>query len=54
MVRDASDQEMLELALVENLQREDINPMEAAEAYRRLMTEFGLTQEQIAQRVGKS
>ncbi len=54
VVRDASDQEMLELALVENLQREDINPMEAADAYRRLMTEFDLTQEQIAHRVGKS
>jgi len=54
VVREASDQEMLELALVENLQREDINPMEAAEAYRRLMAEFGLTQEQVAARVGKS
>jgi len=54
VVREATDREMLELALVENLQREDINPMEAAEAYRRLMTEFGLTQEQVAERVGKS
>lgn len=54
VVREASNQEMLELALVENLQREDINPMEAAAAYRRLMTEFHLTQEQIAERVGKS
>ena len=54
VVREASDQEMLELALVENLQREDINPMEAAEAYRRLMSEFALTQEQVAERVGKS
>ena len=54
MVREASDQEMLELALVENLQREDINPLEAARAYWRLMNEFGLTQEQAAQRVGKS
>ena len=54
VVREASDQEMLELALVENLQREDINPLEAARAYWRLMNEFGLTQEQAAQRVGKS
>jgi ParB family chromosome partitioning protein len=54
VIREASDQEMLELALVENLQREDINPMEAAEAYRRLMGEFSLTQEQVAERVGKS
>jgi ParB family chromosome partitioning protein len=54
VVREAKDHEMLELALVENLQREDINPMEAAEAYRRLMDEFGLTQEQVARRVGKS
>jgi len=54
MVREASDQELLELALVENLQREDINPLEAARAYWRLMNEFGLTQEQAAQRVGKS
>jgi len=54
LVREASDRETLELALVENLQREDINPMEAAEAYRRLMSEFELTQEQVAERVGKS
>jgi ParB family chromosome partitioning protein len=54
VIREATDQEMLELALVENLQREDINPMEAAEAYRRLTAEFSLTQEQVAQRVGKS
>jgi ParB family chromosome partitioning protein len=48
-----SDRDMLELALVENLQREDLNPLEAAEAYHRLREEFGLTQEQIASRVGK-
>lgn len=53
-VREATDQEMLELALVENLQRSDINAAEAAEAYRRLTEEFGLTQEEVAQRVGKS
>ncbi len=54
ILREATDREMLELALVENLQREDINPMEAAEAYHRLMEEFGLTQEQVGERVGKS
>ena len=48
-----SDQERLELALVENLQREDLNAIEAAEAYGRLREEFGLTQERIAERVGK-
>ena len=45
---------MLRLALIENLQREELNPMEEAEAYHRLMTEFSLTQEVVAQRVGKS
>jgi len=54
VVREASDREMLELALVENLQREDINPIDAAQAYQRLIEEFGLTQEQVAERVGKS
>ena len=49
----ASDAERLELALVENLQREDLNPLEAAAAYGRLREEFHLTQEQIAERVGK-
>ena len=54
VVREASDEGALELALVENLQREDINPMEAAAAYQRLIHEFGLTQEKVAERVGKS
>ena len=49
----ASERELLELALVENLQREDLNPIEAAQAYGRLREEFGLTQERIAERVGK-
>jgi len=48
-----SDRELLELALVENLQREDLNPLEEAEAYGRLREEFSLTQEQIAAAVGK-
>jgi len=54
IVRKASDQEVLELALIENLQREDLNPIEEATAYARLSREFGLTQEEISRRVGKS
>ena len=49
----ASDVESLELALIENLQRSDLNPLEEAEGYRRLQDEFNMTQEQIAQKVGK-
>jgi len=49
----SSDRDLLEAALVENLQREDLNIMEAAEAYARLREEFSLTQEKIAERVGK-
>ena len=51
---DADDRTVMELSLVENLQRQDLNPMEEAEGYRTLMGEFGLTQEQTAERVGKS
>jgi ParB family chromosome partitioning protein len=54
IVRTASDQEVLELALIENLQREDLNPIEEAFAFSRLAKEFGLRQEDIAQKVGKS
>lgn len=54
IVRAASAQASLEIALIENVQREDITPMECALAYRKLADEFGLSQEQIAQRVGKS
>jgi ParB family transcriptional regulator, chromosome partitioning protein len=54
LVRDISDKEMLEISIVENIQRENLNPVEEAEAYHRLMTEFDLTQEVVAQRVGKS
>jgi ParB family chromosome partitioning protein len=53
LVRVLDDKETVELALVENLQREDLNPIEEAEAFRRLSEDFGLTQEQIAERVGK-
>ena len=54
VVRDLSDRDTLEVALVENLQREDLTPLEEAEAYRRLMEEFGHTQEVLAKAVGKS
>lgn len=54
VVRDVTDQEALELALVENLQREDLNPVEEAEGYQALCERFSLTQEQVAQRVGKA
>ena len=53
VVRDVAPDQRLELALVENVQRENLNPMEEARAYRRLAGEFGRTQEQIAQAVGK-
>ena len=54
IVREYSDQERFEIALIENIQREDLNAIEEAEAYRRLMEEFHLTQEEIADRVGKN
>lgn len=54
IVRDASDQEALEIALIENLQREDLNPIEEARAYEQLTTQFKLTQEQVAEKVGRS
>lgn len=53
VIREASSARALELALVENIQREDLNPVEEAEAYRRLIDEFGLTQEEMARRVGR-
>jgi len=53
ILRDASDREAFELALVENLQREDLNPIEEAEAYDVLVRDHGLTQEEVAERVGK-
>jgi ParB family chromosome partitioning protein len=53
LVREATEAEAFELALVENLQRADLNPIEEAEGYRRLVEEFALTQEQVSQKVGK-
>lgn len=54
VVREASDHEALQLALVENLQREDLNPIEEANGYRRLQEEFHWSQEEMAEKVGKS
>jgi ParB family chromosome partitioning protein len=54
VVREASEQERLELALIENVQRADLTPLEAAEAYRQLADDFNLSHEQIAQKLGKN
>ena len=54
IVRSASEQQKLELSLVENIQRHNLNPIEEAVSYRRLMDEFNLTQEEVGQKVGKS
>jgi len=54
VVRESGDNAALEIALIENLQREDLNPIEEAQAYERLISEFGLTQEEVARRVGKN
>jgi ParB family chromosome partitioning protein len=54
VIREMNDSETMEIALIENLQREDLNPIEEAAGYKTLMESFGLTQEQVASRVGKS
>ncbi len=54
VVKEASSQEMLELALIENIQRADLNPIEEAHAYQQLIAEFFLTQEEVSKKVGKS
>jgi ParB family chromosome partitioning protein len=54
VVRDIGDHSALEIALIENIQREDLNPIEEAQAYERLIVEFSLTQEEVARRVGKN
>ena len=54
VIMEADDRKVMELGLIENLQREDLNPMEEADGYLALKEEFGLTQEEIAQRMGKS
>jgi ParB family chromosome partitioning protein len=54
VIRDVDERQQLELALIENLQRSDLNPLEAAEGYRQLIEDFDLSHEEIAQRIGKS
>ena len=54
IIRQATDRELLELALIENIQRAELNPLEEAEAYRQLTEDFGLSHEEVAKRVGKS
>ena len=54
VIIEADDRKVMELGLIENLQREDLNPMEEAEGYEVLMKEYGMTQEEVAQRMGKS
>lgn len=54
IVRDLTDQEIVEISLIENIQREDLNPIEEAQAYKRLLTEFHLKQDEVAERVSKS
>lgn len=53
IIREADDEEMVELALIENLQRENLNPIEEAKAYQRLINDFGLTQDEVSKKVGK-
>lgn len=53
IIKDASDREALELALIENLQREDLNPIEEASGYQHLIDEFGLTHEEVSAQIGK-
>ncbi len=54
IIRDFSDQEIVEISLIENIQREDLNPIEEAQAYKRLLMEFHLKQDEVAERVSKS
>lgn len=54
IIRDYTDQEIVEISLIENIQREDLNPIEEAQAYKRLLTEFHLKQDEVAERVSKS
>lgn len=54
IIKEFSDQEIVEISLIENIQREDLNPIEEAQAYKRLLTEFHLKQDEVAERVSKS
>jgi ParB family transcriptional regulator, chromosome partitioning protein len=53
IVKDVSDRDMFELSLIENIQREDLNPLEEAEAYQHLLGDYGLTQEELSKKIGK-
>ena len=53
IIRDYTEQEIMEISLIENIQREDLNPIEEAQAYKRLLTEFNLKQDEVAERVAK-
>jgi ParB family chromosome partitioning protein len=54
VIKEYSEEQMMEIALVENIQRQDLNPLEEAQAYQKLLTDFNYTQEQVAQKVSKS
>ncbi len=54
IIKEATDKELLELSIIENIQRDDLNPLEEAKAYEALMRDFGFTQEQVAQTIGKN
>ena len=54
IIKDFTDQQIVEISLIENIQREDLNPIEEAQAYKRLLTEFKLKQDEVAERVSKS
>lgn len=54
IVRELTDQEIVEISLIENIQREDLNPIEEAQAYKRLLTEFHLKQDEVAERVSRA
>ncbi|MBQ2676874.1 MAG: ParB/RepB/Spo0J family partition protein [Clostridia bacterium] len=54
VIKELSDEQTMEIALIENLQREDLNPIEEAQGYKQLMTAFGMTQEEVSKKVGKS
>ena len=54
IIRNLTEQEIVEIALIENIQREDLNPIEEAQAYKRLLTEFNLKQDEVAERVSES
>lgn len=53
LIRDVASKDSLEIALIENIQREDLNPMETADAFKRLMSDFNLTQEELSEKIGK-